>query len=195
MGTMDWHKCIACRKEWVKSKLAKIREQYARDMIKKYPDSKDWLHIRWSDECHSGWGPEGKIYIIRKKGTRYCPDCIQHASEESDKEDDRKRIHVWAAVGYNFKYDLSFYEVLSNNNGKMSLQVYRDCILEPVVKPWLLQMCKGLINPWVLEEDGDSGHGGKGKKGNIVKTWKQDNNLPCIYNCPGSPDLAPIENC
>ncbi len=54
----------------------------------------------------------------------------------------------------------------------MSLQVHRDCILKPVVKPWLLQMRKDLINPWGLEEDGDSGHGGKGKKGNIVKTLK-----------------------
>lgn len=49
-------------------------------------------------------------------------------------------------MGYGFK---SFYV-----NGKMSLQVYIDQILEPVVKPWLSEK-----QDFALEEDGDSGHG------------------------------------
>jgi hypothetical protein len=40
-------------------------------------------------------------------------------------------------VGYNFKSELTFYNTPGNQNGKLSLKVYRDSILEPVVKPWL----------------------------------------------------------
>ena len=51
----------------------------------------------------------------------------------------------------------------SNSNGKMTHQVYIDAILDPVVKPWL---DRG--DDFVLEEDGDSGHG-TGKRRNAVK--------------------------
>jgi hypothetical protein len=44
---------------------------------------------------------------------------------------------------------------------------------------------------FVLEEDGDSGHG-TGPK-NIVRTWKQENKLNYYFNCASSPDLFPIE--
>lgn len=50
----------------------------------------------------------------------------------------------------------------------------------------------GLID-FVLEEDGDSGHGPG--KSNIVRTWKQENNLEYYFNCHSSLDLSPIENC
>jgi len=46
----------------------------------------------------------------------------------------------------------------------MSLQIYRDKILEGVVKLWL-----EAGDRFVLEEDGDSGHGTGQKKDNIVK--------------------------
>ena len=49
----------------------------------------------------------------------------------------------------------------------MSLQVYINKILEPVVKPWLLEK-----QDFVSEENGDSGHG-KAKNRNIVRQWKE----------------------
>ena len=52
----------------------------------------------------------------------------------------------------------------------MSQRVYIDSILEPTVKPWIEAK-----HDFVLEEDGDSGHG-LGKS-NIVRTWKQNNDL------------------
>jgi hypothetical protein len=73
----------------------------------------------------------------------------------------------------------------------MSLEVYRDQNLEPIVNPWLERG-----DDFVLEEDNDSSHGGgASKKMYIVKKWKLDNHLDHYFNCPGSPDLAPIENC
>jgi len=51
----------------------------------------------------------------------------------------------------------------------MSLQIYRDEILEKVVRPWL-----DAGEQFVLEEDGDSGHGTGRNQDNIVKVCKRD---------------------
>jgi hypothetical protein len=102
-----------------------------------------------------------------------------------------ERYHCWAAIGWEFKSELVFYDVPTNTNGKMSHLVYRDVILSGIVAQWLARGDK-----FVLEEDGDSGHGGgNSAKGNIVKEWKKEHGLKHFFNTPGSPDLSPIENC
>ena len=63
-----------------------------------------------------------------------------------------------------------------NTNGKMPLQVYIDQIFGPVVKQWLLEK-----QDFVLEEDGGNGHG-KAKNCNIVRQWKEDNDLEYFFN-------------
>ena len=68
----------------------------------------------------------------------------------------------------------------------MSLKVYRDTILEPIVGQWLREG-----HNFVLEEDNDSGHGTS--EANIVKTWKKENGLISFFNCSSSPDIPPIE--
>lgn len=70
----------------------------------------------------------------------------------------------------------------------MSQQVYTDNIFEPIVKP-----CLQNHQDFVLEEDGNWGHGPR--KSNIVRNWKQQNNLESYFNSHNSPDLAPIKNC
>ena len=116
-----------------------------------------------------------------------------YKKSQKNKGKKSKHHHVWAAVGQDFKSDLTFYDVPGNTNGKMPLAVYRDKILEPVVKPWILQARNGLIDPFVFEEDGDTGHGTG--KNNIVRSWKAENKLDSYFNCPSSPDLSPIEKC
>lgn len=187
METLDYRKCIACPKSWVSQANAQKRVQYAQIMLEKYPQPENWHHIRFSDEIHFGFGPQGRIRVIRRPGERYCPDCLQERRPPAEK--DLKRLHAWAAIGYNFKSELVFYEVPGNSNGKMSLQIYRDKILEPVVKTWLEN--EG-TEAFVLEEDNDSGHG-TGKK-NIVRDWKIAHGLKSYFNCSQSPDFVPIEN-
>ncbi|KAK4236393.1 hypothetical protein C8A03DRAFT_35699 [Achaetomium macrosporum] len=68
----------------------------------------------------------------------------------------------------------------------MTLQVYRDQILEPIVGDWL----RSGDQRFVLEEDNGSGHG---TSKNIVRTWKEDNGLESFFNCASSPDFVPIE--
>ena len=77
MGTMDYHKCITCRKGWVNKKSAKNRVNWAEFMLHKYPEPEDWHRVRFSDEVHFGWGSQGKLRIICQPGTRYCQNCIQ----------------------------------------------------------------------------------------------------------------------
>jgi hypothetical protein len=99
------------------------------------------------------------------------------------REKEQKKVLYWEAVGHNFKSPPIQYNS-GNCNGKMTLQVYRDQILEKKVKFW--------PSSAVLEEDGDSGRG-KSEE-NIVATWKRQHNLKFFFNCGHSPDLAPIEN-
>ncbi len=157
-------------------------------MLEERPLPKDWEDVYFSDECHFGFGPEGKIWIIRKDGTRFdCENlCLQ--GPEPD-EADKKRHHVWgAAVGFHSISALTFYDS-GNSKGKMNLQTYRSDILEPVVGQWIKEGRK-----FVLEEDGDSVHG-YGSDHNIVATWKAKHGLSHYKNVRYSPDLAPIENC
>lgn len=156
-------------------------------MLNRYSKKKDWHRVRFSDEIHFGYRPEGKLRITRQSGTRYQWDCIQHRDSPSEK--DQKRLHCWAVVGYNFKSDIYFYEVPSNGNGKMTHDVYISSILKPVIKPWLDRK-----EDFVLKEDDDSSHD-TGKTRNKVKTWKAKHDLKHYFNCAQSPDLSIIENC
>ena len=54
MGTMDYHKCIACQQGWVSEKTAANRLAFAQKMLEKYPEPKNWEHVRFSDEVHFG---------------------------------------------------------------------------------------------------------------------------------------------
>lgn len=54
MGTMDYHKCIACKKGWVNAKTASKRVSWSTFMLDRYPESDDWNRVRFSDEVHFG---------------------------------------------------------------------------------------------------------------------------------------------
>jgi hypothetical protein len=185
--TMGYSKCIACQKQWVNKSIALHRKEWSKVTLERHPKPEDWHNVRFSDEVHWGFGPQGSIYITRKPGERYCGDCIQQRDERTSEEKLIKRLHAWAAVGWDFKSSLTFYDISSNTNGKMTQKDYISQILEPVVKPWL-----DAGHAFILEEDGDSGHGPS--KNNIARTWKQVHNLKHYFNCHSSPDLAPIEN-
>ncbi|KAF2026267.1 hypothetical protein EK21DRAFT_115950 [Setomelanomma holmii] len=149
--------------------------------------SEDRRHHRAEGEEHCG-----RPCLISNWHLKEMDRTIKEDGFEREEKDDRekvlKRVHAWAAIGHKFKSDLTFYEIKSNTNSKMTQPVYIDQIFEPVVKPWLERG-----DDFVLEEDGDSGYG-LGKS-NVVRKWKQDNKLEHHFNCHSSPDFAPIENC
>lgn len=178
---VGYGKRLACMKGH-QAEYAKVhRIEWASLMKAKYPLKEDWRHIRFSDEIHFGYGPEDQLRIIRKSGTRYTHDNLQQRPPPPKEDKNCLRKQCWAAIGYNFKSDIIFYDVTTNNNGKMTYQVYINSILKPVIKPWL-----EAGHEFVLE-DGDSGHGTG--RANPVRKWK------CYLNCAHSPDLGPIKNC
>ena len=134
MQDQEYHKCIACTKQWLSENICQGRRIWCRYYVSwRY----EWRHIRWSDEVHFGLGPERKLRIIRRPGGRLCFDCIQYCGEPPEEIDKQgKRLHAWAAVGWNFKTPFIWYTT-ANQNGKMSMKVYIEQILRPHVKEWI----------------------------------------------------------
>ena len=63
MGKMNYHKCIASRKGWVSASTAKRRFEWAIVIKERYPDDdEDWFSVRFSDEVHYSYGPQGKKF-------------------------------------------------------------------------------------------------------------------------------------
>lgn len=190
IGSMDYHHCTSCQSMWVSEIISRDRVSFARFMLERYPEPNDWYRHRFSGEVHFVWEPQGKIRILKRPGERLCPTCLQENLQENlqPNERDKPRLHCWAAVGHNFKSEIVFYEIPGKRNGKMSLQVYKDSILDPIVRPWIERG-----DDFCLEEDDDPAHGTG--KSNFVRSWKEQHHLAYLFNSAQSPDLSPIENC
>ena len=52
IGTIDYHKCIVCRKGWVNERFAGRRVQHSTTILQHYPKPEDWQGVRFSDEIH-----------------------------------------------------------------------------------------------------------------------------------------------
>jgi len=76
LGQRDWRRCVACTRSFVNNKLAEKRVEEARKSLECRPEPKDWHDVRFSDEFHVSSGASGRVWILRKPGERYCPDCI-----------------------------------------------------------------------------------------------------------------------
>ena len=84
-------------------------------------------------------------------------------TSESKENREMKRKYVWTIMNYNFKSNLTFYNVFDNNNNKMTISVYRNCILESIVKLWIMKI-KNNKTFFTLEEDDDSEHESRKKQ-------------------------------
>ena len=82
---------------------------------------------------------------------------------------------VMKNVESSHKSDTIFYSVPGHSNEKTTHRIYIDSILDPIVKPWLERG-----DDFVLEEDGDSGHG-TGKTRNIVKKNEKKSRIGAFY--------------
>ena len=127
MGTMGYHKCLACRKRCCNEKT-KIKRVEVCDIWKeRCPEKEGWFSVRFSNECHYGFGPQDTPRIIRKPGEQHCQDCIQEGDPKGDgtKKGEQKRQHTWASAGHDFKSDLTYYDS-GISNGKMTHKCYRE---------------------------------------------------------------------
>lgn len=141
LKTRDFRFCVACQKSWISSKLEDVREEYCRCMLEKYSRSEDWHYVRFTDEVHFGYGPQGRVYVCRRPWERTCLDCfVEKKAPEKEFDAKQKRYYAWGAVGYDgFKDGLHWYDVPSNTNGKMNFQTYHDAIFQPIVGVWVVR--------------------------------------------------------
>ncbi|KAL2126551.1 hypothetical protein VTI74DRAFT_705 [Chaetomium olivicolor] len=59
VGELNFRRCIACERQYRSQQSKDQRVEYSRLMLERYPEPKDWYHVRFSDESHFGWGPQG----------------------------------------------------------------------------------------------------------------------------------------
>ena len=57
MGSLEYHKCIACCKGWCNRRLIQRRKAFAELVYERYSSPEDWKNIWFSDKSHFGWGP------------------------------------------------------------------------------------------------------------------------------------------
>ena len=59
------------------------RWAWAGTMLIERRDPGDWKNVRWSDEFHAGLGPEGQLWIIRKRGNGMRGASIIYSTKRS----------------------------------------------------------------------------------------------------------------
>ena len=65
---LDYGKHKASLKEYRPPRTKEARNKWAHDMYAKYPEPWHWHRVRFTDEFHAGYGPEGQLWITRKRG-------------------------------------------------------------------------------------------------------------------------------
>jgi hypothetical protein len=74
---------------------------------------------------------------VREEGQRKAsPIAVVRGSNREP--EDRKRFYCWAAVGWNFKSDICFYDS-GAENAEMTQGEYIEEILEPIMKPYRIK--------------------------------------------------------
>ncbi|CAG8954977.1 hypothetical protein HYFRA_00008666 [Hymenoscyphus fraxineus] len=91
MRERGWKHCIACRKHWLSDDTCDRRVEWAKYMLEKYPEKEDWWKVLFSDEVHFSFGPQGRIYILRRPSERNCPDCIQQQQQKKKKRKSKSK--------------------------------------------------------------------------------------------------------
>ena len=67
---LNINKHVANYKEELDEKPKGRRVDCSTTMKDCYSEQDNWKHVRFSDEVHCGYGPQGKDLILRKPGTR-----------------------------------------------------------------------------------------------------------------------------
>ena len=88
---------------------------------------RDWYHVRFRAKLTLDAVQREDLTLLNGPESD-CSDCIQ---ENDPLAKDLQRVHAWIAVGTTSR-PLILYDVTGKSDGKMSLKVYWDVILEPV---------------------------------------------------------------
>jgi hypothetical protein len=145
-----------------------------------------WRKQGYSDECTFDTSKRGSVYVTRKVGEYYHPDCVQYTHNSG-----RASVMVWGMIGYNWKSKLIFLE----GTGRRGVcgRDYLEQVLKPYVAPMFKKNCKnsfpGFRNGGAFLEDNAPVHGTK----KLLVDAKKKLGIYCHVHPPSSPDLNPIE--
>ena len=71
-----FRRCISCPKPLVSWVNRRKRLKWAREHL--YWTVEDWMRVIFTDESSFETGQRNRIYVTRRPGERYCPDCCQN---------------------------------------------------------------------------------------------------------------------
>ncbi|KAK5731804.1 hypothetical protein LTR17_011016 [Elasticomyces elasticus] len=189
---------LAVTRDAISDDTAKLRLDFTKDLLRRFPTKYDWRGVLFSDELHFGYGKEeNRHYIYRRRGKREDREYIRYLDPPEKKrkapkkdapdgprnDEETKEAHYFAVVGYGYKPDLYEYTVPSNKTGKMSGKVYVE-LLRKCLKPLLDDG-----EDFTLEEDRDGAY-----KSKEAVEYKKEIGPKTYLNGTASPDLSVIEN-
>ena len=183
-------RCIACKKPLVSKANRVKRLKWAREHL--HWELEDWLRIIFTDETTYETGQRGKVWVSRRPGERFCPDCASNF-----KHSGRESVMVWGGFCGDQCSDLVEFKKTSKiqKHGKkkgqlvesISGQDYVAQILESHLKPWYKGL-KDLGYRPIFMQDNAPIH-----KNGLTRAWFKKNNIEVLDWPPDSPDLNPDE--
>lgn len=138
----------------------------------------NWDQVIFSDEMKVVLGKDRKIYVWRKPGERFQPDCLGMYSSHSPRSGISAMF--WGCLSFNGVGTLT--EVEGNINSEKYISVLDDNL-------WPLVAKEFPASPWILQEDNCPVH-----QSRQTVEWKTRNNIPTLTWPSQSPDINIIEN-
>lgn len=135
----------------------------------------EWNRVIFSDECKIVIGQNNRVYVSRRPGEEYRPECLCPGTVP------RVSLMVWACICWNGVGTITL--VNGNINAERYIQIV-DTNLWPVVARHFPE------NNFIYQDDNAPVH-----RARIVKEYKRTNNIPGIVWPAQSPDANIIENC
>lgn len=155
---------------------------FARNALDLNPDT---LHrVIWSDESYITIGDTpGVLYVTRKPGEEFDEKYIVPSDLQSN-----IRIMVWGCIMKDKKGPLVVLEYPGGKGGGMTAGRYKDQVLDPVLRPFYMEVSTQSDTSVFFQQDNASCH-----KAISTKQWLQQNNIQRFPHPSKSPDLTPIE--
>ena len=165
----------ARKKAFISTKNQKKRIQWAKEMVKKTMTF--WKQVVFTDELKIKInGSDERVFVWQKSTEEWMPTCTLGTVKTGEPS-----IMVWGCMSNNGVGQLVLTE------GSVTGKKYRD-ILQKHFLPLVLNQRRRRLAT-ILQDNNAPIH-----RANVVKVWKERNELKCLEWPAQSPDLNPIEN-
>ena len=165
----------AHKKPFISTKNHKKMMQWAKEMVKKTITF--WKKVVFTDESKIKiGGSDGRVFVWRKSTEEWMPTCTLGTVKTGEPS-----IMVWGCTSNDGVGPLVLTE------GSVTGKKYRDILKKHFLPLALNQRRRRLAT--ILQDDNAPIH-----RENVVRVWKERDDLQCLEWPAKSPDLNPIEN-